>query len=184
MVCSNRAEFSCDNLCGNPLPCGNHYCTYVCHAFKSHSSKSGESCEECNLPCEKVSSCSGSLIPIELWTPTKPLSYLIASLILDIILWLGYYSSGTFLTKPATLEFRRIYLTKPTTFNISIHLIVRNFYLMSSHTEFIGLFLICLWSSSFRRDIQHVHILAPCHVTLGSVLLARHSLNVHVIVGP
>ncbi|KAL6533124.1 NF-X1-type zinc finger protein nfxl2 [Orobanche minor] len=53
MVCSNRAEFSCDNLCGNPLPCGNHYCTYVCHAFKSHSSKSGESCEECNLPCEK-----------------------------------------------------------------------------------------------------------------------------------
>ncbi|KAL0299283.1 UNVERIFIED_CONTAM: NF-X1-type zinc finger protein NFXL2 [Sesamum radiatum] len=58
MVCSNKAEFSCDNLCGNPLPCGNHYCTYVCHPLKSHSSKSdtyrtGESCEECNLPCQK-----------------------------------------------------------------------------------------------------------------------------------
>ncbi|KAL8050211.1 hypothetical protein ABFX02_06G068000 [Erythranthe guttata] len=52
MVCSNRAEFSCDNLCGNPLPCGNHYCTYVCHAMKARSSKS-DTCEECNLPCEK-----------------------------------------------------------------------------------------------------------------------------------
>ncbi|KAL3837753.1 hypothetical protein ACJIZ3_022344 [Penstemon smallii] len=58
MVCSNIAEFSCDNLCGNPLPCGNHYCTYVCHALKSRSSKSaahrvGEACEECTLPCQK-----------------------------------------------------------------------------------------------------------------------------------
>ncbi|CAA2958365.1 NF-X1-type zinc finger NFXL2 [Olea europaea subsp. europaea] len=58
IVCSNRAEFSCENLCGNPLPCGNHYCTYVCHALAHHISKSdgisrGESCEKCTLPCEK-----------------------------------------------------------------------------------------------------------------------------------
>ncbi|KAL1535523.1 NF-X1-type zinc finger protein nfxl2 [Salvia divinorum] len=53
MVCSNSAEFPCDNLCGNPLPCGNHYCTYVCHLLKVHSSKTGESCEVCNLPCDK-----------------------------------------------------------------------------------------------------------------------------------
>ncbi|XP_051138149.1 NF-X1-type zinc finger protein NFXL2 [Andrographis paniculata] len=54
MVCSKATEFSCDNLCGNPLPCGNHYCTYVCHALKIHpSDKIGESCEECNLPCQK-----------------------------------------------------------------------------------------------------------------------------------
>ncbi|KAH6827295.1 NF-X1-type zinc finger protein NFXL2 [Perilla frutescens var. hirtella] len=53
MVCSISAEFSCENLCGNPLPCGNHYCTYVCHPLKGHSSKIGESCEVCNLPCEK-----------------------------------------------------------------------------------------------------------------------------------
>ncbi|GER50962.1 NF-X1-type zinc finger protein NFXL1 [Striga asiatica] len=53
MVCSNKTAFSCDNLCGNPLPCGNHYCTYECHVVKNHSSKSGDSCEKCNLPCEK-----------------------------------------------------------------------------------------------------------------------------------
>ncbi|KAJ9160336.1 hypothetical protein P3X46_025747 [Hevea brasiliensis] len=58
MFCSNRALFSCDNLCGNPLPCGNHYCTKTCHALKSQSQKSlaqrsGEPCEECHLPCEK-----------------------------------------------------------------------------------------------------------------------------------
>ncbi|XP_073122332.1 NF-X1-type zinc finger protein NFXL2 [Henckelia pumila] len=58
MVCSNSAEFSCGNLCGNPLSCGNHYCTYECHSLKSSSSKSdavrtGNSCEECCLPCHK-----------------------------------------------------------------------------------------------------------------------------------
>ncbi|KAH9767107.1 NF-X1-type zinc finger protein NFXL2 [Citrus sinensis] len=64
MVCSDRTQFSCDNLCGNPLPCGNHYCTKYCHALKSQSSlsvekRSAESCEErmptcphsCPLPC-------------------------------------------------------------------------------------------------------------------------------------
>lgn len=59
MVCSQRTLFSCDNLCGNPLSCGNHYCTKTCHALKSQSSTSstirgGESCEECTLPCQKV----------------------------------------------------------------------------------------------------------------------------------
>lgn len=59
MVCSDRSQFSCDNLCGNPLPCGNHYCTNTCHALKSQSSssvekRSSESCEVCSLPCQKV----------------------------------------------------------------------------------------------------------------------------------
>lgn len=59
IVCSSKALFSCDNLCGNPLPCGNHYCTKTCHALISQSQKSlaqciGEPCEECHLPCDKV----------------------------------------------------------------------------------------------------------------------------------
>ncbi|EXB88390.1 NF-X1-type zinc finger protein NFXL2 [Morus notabilis] len=58
MVCSNRMQFSCENLCGNLLPCSNHYCTKTCHALKSLSSTSvqqagSEPCEDCNLPCEK-----------------------------------------------------------------------------------------------------------------------------------
>lgn len=58
MVCSDRTEYSCDNLCGNLLPCSNHYCTKTCHTLKSQSSASGfhgrgESCEVCNLPCQK-----------------------------------------------------------------------------------------------------------------------------------
>ncbi|KAM7499374.1 hypothetical protein LguiA_023788 [Lonicera macranthoides] len=58
MVCSNKAEFSCDNLCGNLLPCSNHYCTKTCHALDNPSStpgrlERGEPCEECNLPCQK-----------------------------------------------------------------------------------------------------------------------------------
>ncbi|XP_071934502.1 NF-X1-type zinc finger protein NFXL2-like [Coffea arabica] len=57
MICSNPAEFSCDNLCGTLLSCGNHYCTKICHALKSdsksYSSVLAESCEECNLPCQK-----------------------------------------------------------------------------------------------------------------------------------
>lgn len=65
MVCSERTLFSCDNLCGNPLSCGNHYCTKTCHALKSQSSTSstirgGESCEECTLPCQKVITLSSS----------------------------------------------------------------------------------------------------------------------------
>ncbi|KAL8161025.1 LOW QUALITY PROTEIN: hypothetical protein V2J09_012514 [Rumex salicifolius] len=57
MVCSKSAAFSCDNLCGNSLACGNHFCTKTCHALKSLSPSAGqgrgESCEVCNLPCDK-----------------------------------------------------------------------------------------------------------------------------------
>ncbi|OWM87423.1 hypothetical protein CDL15_Pgr022534 [Punica granatum] len=52
MVCSSKTQFSCDNLCGNPLSCGNHYCTKTCHPLKGRT-VSGESCEKCDLPCEK-----------------------------------------------------------------------------------------------------------------------------------
>ncbi|CAN1748557.1 NF-X1-type zinc finger protein NFXL2 [Linum perenne] len=59
MVCADKAVFSCENLCGNPLPCGNHYCTNSCHAMKFNPSKSwgpigtSETCEKCNFRCEK-----------------------------------------------------------------------------------------------------------------------------------
>lgn len=55
MVCSDRREFRCDNLCGNLLPCGNHYCTKTCHALKNQSSvpERGDPCEDCDLPCQK-----------------------------------------------------------------------------------------------------------------------------------
>ncbi|XP_065870669.1 NF-X1-type zinc finger protein NFXL2 [Euphorbia lathyris] len=58
MVCSARTLFSCDNLCGNPLPCGNHYCTKTCHALKNQFTEpliqqNCEFCEVCRLPCEK-----------------------------------------------------------------------------------------------------------------------------------
>ncbi|KAL1808985.1 hypothetical protein ACET3Z_025975 [Daucus carota] len=62
MVCSDRREFSCDNLCGNLLRCGNHYCTKICHALKNQSPvpERGESCEDCDLPCQKdrIPACS------------------------------------------------------------------------------------------------------------------------------
>ncbi|XP_050250780.1 NF-X1-type zinc finger protein NFXL2 [Quercus robur] len=58
MVCSDKTQFSCDNLCGNPLSCGNHYCTKTCHALKNLSATTfkkerSNSCEECHLPCQK-----------------------------------------------------------------------------------------------------------------------------------
>ncbi|XP_042480948.1 NF-X1-type zinc finger protein NFXL2 isoform X2 [Macadamia integrifolia] len=57
MVCSDRKAFACQNLCGNLLHCGNHYCTKPCHALKGQSilglRERSESCEECNLPCQK-----------------------------------------------------------------------------------------------------------------------------------
>lgn len=58
LVCSDRAEFSCQNLCGYLLSCGNHYCTKTCHVLKTVSSTSplpdrGKPCEECRLPCQK-----------------------------------------------------------------------------------------------------------------------------------
>lgn len=57
MVCSDITQFACDNLCGNPLPCGNHYCSYTCHPLEIRSSsldKRSESCEKCDLRCQKV----------------------------------------------------------------------------------------------------------------------------------
>ncbi|KAL9231438.1 hypothetical protein vseg_006668 [Gypsophila vaccaria] len=57
MICSDKSQYSCDNLCGNPLPCGNHYCTKTCHALQTLSSSDqrqrGEPCEKCTLPCQK-----------------------------------------------------------------------------------------------------------------------------------
>ncbi|KAH9620000.1 hypothetical protein KSS87_005491 [Heliosperma pusillum] len=58
MICSDNSQYSCDNLCGNPLACGNHYCTKTCHALQHLSSSSvqhkrGEPCEECTLSCQK-----------------------------------------------------------------------------------------------------------------------------------
>lgn len=57
MVCSDKTQFACDNLCGNPLPCGNHYCSFTCHPLEIRSSsldKRSESCEKCELRCQKV----------------------------------------------------------------------------------------------------------------------------------
>ncbi|CAK7325863.1 unnamed protein product [Dovyalis caffra] len=68
MICSDITQFSCENLCGNPLSCGNHYCTKTCHALNSQSStslvqhKRSESCEECHLPCEKVINCFDTIL--------------------------------------------------------------------------------------------------------------------------
>ncbi|CAH8389750.1 unnamed protein product [Eruca vesicaria subsp. sativa] len=56
MVCSDKTQFACDNLCGNPLPCGNHYCSFTCHPLEIRSSsldKRSESCEKCELRCQK-----------------------------------------------------------------------------------------------------------------------------------
>ncbi|XP_004308935.1 PREDICTED: NF-X1-type zinc finger protein NFXL2 isoform X2 [Fragaria vesca subsp. vesca] len=58
MVCSDKSLYSCDNLCGNPLPCGNHFCPKTCHPLKNQSLPSAqqarsEPCEVCHLPCEK-----------------------------------------------------------------------------------------------------------------------------------
>ncbi|GAU36992.1 hypothetical protein TSUD_150280 [Trifolium subterraneum] len=57
MVCSNKSQFSCENLCGNPLPCGNHYCTKTCHPLGNQSSTNqslrSEACEDCSLSCQK-----------------------------------------------------------------------------------------------------------------------------------
>ncbi|CAM8943298.1 unnamed protein product [Rhodiola kirilowii] len=53
MVCSDKTQFSCDNLCGNPIRCGNHFCTKTCHAHKTSQHDKGESCEECRLSCQK-----------------------------------------------------------------------------------------------------------------------------------
>ncbi|TQD83366.1 hypothetical protein C1H46_031076 [Malus baccata] len=58
MICSDKTLFSCENLCGNPLPCGNHFCTKTCHPLKNQTVPSvrqarSEPCEKCQLPCKK-----------------------------------------------------------------------------------------------------------------------------------
>uniref|UniRef100_A0A0E0BXF8 RING-type domain-containing protein n=1 Tax=Oryza meridionalis TaxID=40149 RepID=A0A0E0BXF8_9ORYZ len=70
ILCSKRRQFPCQNLCGNPLNCGNHYCTKACHVLQiplgqpegdqfailslASASAFAEPCEECNLPCQRV----------------------------------------------------------------------------------------------------------------------------------
>lgn len=59
VVCSDKTQFSCENLCGNLLSCDNHYCTKTCHAVENLLAtpvqiERSESCEECHLPCQKV----------------------------------------------------------------------------------------------------------------------------------
>ncbi|KAF3329139.1 NF-X1-type zinc finger protein NFXL2 [Carex littledalei] len=54
MVCVSKRQFSCENLCGNPLPCGNHYCTKACHVLETQmGSTYAEPCEDCTLRCQK-----------------------------------------------------------------------------------------------------------------------------------
>ncbi|CAA6654762.1 unnamed protein product [Spirodela intermedia] len=70
MLCSSQVRFSCQNLCGNALDCGNHYCTKSCHALKPSLPSAAidiggaqaaddvplgltEPCEQCRLPCQK-----------------------------------------------------------------------------------------------------------------------------------
>ncbi|KAB1217733.1 NF-X1-type zinc finger protein NFXL2 [Morella rubra] len=58
VVCSDKTQFSCENLCGNLLSCDNHYCTKTCHAVENLLAtpvqiERSESCEECHLPCQK-----------------------------------------------------------------------------------------------------------------------------------
>ncbi|KAG9453430.1 hypothetical protein H6P81_006334 [Aristolochia fimbriata] len=54
MLCSDRSTFSCSNLCGNLLQCGNHYCEKPCHRIvNAESNRPSDNCDECELPCQK-----------------------------------------------------------------------------------------------------------------------------------
>ncbi|XP_047316075.1 NF-X1-type zinc finger protein NFXL2 [Impatiens glandulifera] len=56
MICSNKSDYACNNLCGNLLGCENHYCTKTCHALRSSTKGQqdrGEPCEKCFLSCQK-----------------------------------------------------------------------------------------------------------------------------------
>jgi len=69
MPCCSLRLFSCQNLCGNPRLCGNHYCTKSCHVLEvplnqpegdsiastSKENALSEPCEQCDLPCQRVS---------------------------------------------------------------------------------------------------------------------------------
>ncbi|AQK90343.1 sequence-specific DNA binding transcription factor [Zea mays] len=68
MPCCKWRPFPCENLCGNPLLCGNHYCTKSCHVLEvplnhpegdrttsiSKVNALAMPCEQCNLPCQRV----------------------------------------------------------------------------------------------------------------------------------
>ncbi|KAH6756849.1 NF-X1-type zinc finger protein NFXL2 [Perilla frutescens var. hirtella] len=54
--------------------CGNHYCMYVCHPLKEHSSRIDESCEVCNLLCEKEVSELYALMPKDMSSQFLPIS--------------------------------------------------------------------------------------------------------------
>ena len=68
MPCSKWRPFPCQNLCGNPLLCGNHYCTKSCHVLEvplkqiegdpiasvNKENALAEPCEQCDLPCQRV----------------------------------------------------------------------------------------------------------------------------------
>lgn len=68
MPCCKWRPFACENLCGNPLLCGNHYCTKSCHVLEvplnqpegdriasiSKANALAEPCEQCNLRCQRV----------------------------------------------------------------------------------------------------------------------------------
>ncbi|EMS48479.1 NF-X1-type zinc finger protein NFXL2 [Triticum urartu] len=65
--CSKSRQFPCQNLCGNLLHCGNHYCTKDCHVLEipsdqrkadtilslSRNNTLAEPCERCNLRCQR-----------------------------------------------------------------------------------------------------------------------------------
>ncbi|XP_048562308.1 NF-X1-type zinc finger protein NFXL2 isoform X2 [Triticum urartu] len=66
--CSKSRQFPCQNLCGNLLHCGNHYCTKDCHVLEipsdqrkadtilslSRNNTLAEPCERCNLRCQRA----------------------------------------------------------------------------------------------------------------------------------
>ncbi|CAM6091314.1 unnamed protein product [Calypogeia fissa] len=64
MDCSAVQEFQCDELCGNPLSCSNHFCTLQCHPINivdithelermTDSTNSVNLCDQCDLQCQK-----------------------------------------------------------------------------------------------------------------------------------
>lgn len=157
MVCSKAADFSCDNLCGNPLPCGNHYCTYVCHALKNHpSDKSDTSCEKCNLACQKVNASVDSHHLRVLWTDLFVLFFLFILYSVTDFVFLLLILEGCFSTSYTSTFFENINWPDTLVFLLPF----------------------------FRREILYAHILAPCNAILENAPLARHWLSGHVIVVP
>lgn len=183
--------------CGNPLPCGNHYCTYVCHALSRHISKSdgisrGESCEKCTIPCEKVKTFCCELVILLITEETLPLIFLLRSnCIHQSYFWGLHYNFQQYFICLSHMEVLLRALCTNTTIlvfqeyttiiNIVMYLIHLD--VLSSGIVYWIYGILFLWSA-FRRDILHVRILAPCHVIKENALLAKHWLSVHVTVEP